>query len=209
MSQDICSAMAKVVRCCARLDLTRALKSSSMLKLNSAASTTLQGPDVTDACLVLSLVLQSFSSGWFGTSRSTRVASAENEGLHMVHISARPACEEKAMQEHSHNGGSICSIHSSIVNVPEFNAAGCKRIESPLCGNAYRECMGNGTWAFKSNYSNCEPILEEKRKYPMHYKIALIINYLGHCISVGALVVAFILFLCLRQTDKVPAFQEH
>uniref|UniRef100_A0A4W5QGZ5 Corticotropin releasing hormone receptor 2 n=1 Tax=Hucho hucho TaxID=62062 RepID=A0A4W5QGZ5_9TELE len=64
--------------------------------------------------------------------------------------------------------------------------------------NAYRECMDNGTWALKSNYSSCEPILEEKRKYPMHYKIALIINYLGHCISVGALVVAFILFLCLR-----------
>ncbi|KAK7945386.1 hypothetical protein WMY93_001114 [Mugilogobius chulae] len=64
--------------------------------------------------------------------------------------------------------------------------------------SAYRECMENGTWALKSNYSNCEPILEEKRKYPMHYKIALIINYLGHCISVGALVVAFVLFLCLR-----------
>uniref|UniRef100_A0A8C2WFT6 Corticotropin releasing hormone receptor 2 n=1 Tax=Cyclopterus lumpus TaxID=8103 RepID=A0A8C2WFT6_CYCLU len=64
--------------------------------------------------------------------------------------------------------------------------------------SAYRECMDNGTWASKSNYSDCEPILEEKRKYPMHYKIALIINYLGHCISVGALVVAFILFLSLR-----------
>uniref|UniRef100_A0A8B9JS25 G-protein coupled receptors family 2 profile 2 domain-containing protein n=1 Tax=Astyanax mexicanus TaxID=7994 RepID=A0A8B9JS25_ASTMX len=64
--------------------------------------------------------------------------------------------------------------------------------------SAYRECLENGTWAFKINYSSCEPILEEKRKYPMHYKIALIINYLGHCISVGALVVAFILFLCLR-----------
>uniref|UniRef100_H2UD75 Corticotropin releasing hormone receptor 2 n=1 Tax=Takifugu rubripes TaxID=31033 RepID=H2UD75_TAKRU len=64
--------------------------------------------------------------------------------------------------------------------------------------SAYRECMDNGTWALKSNYSNCEPILEEKRKYPVHYKVALIINYLGHCISVGALVVAFILFLCLR-----------
>uniref|UniRef100_A0A8C7SNU8 Corticotropin-releasing factor receptor 2 n=1 Tax=Oncorhynchus mykiss TaxID=8022 RepID=A0A8C7SNU8_ONCMY len=64
--------------------------------------------------------------------------------------------------------------------------------------SAYRECMDNGTWALKSNYSSCEPILEEKRKYPMHYKIALIINYLGHCISVGALVIAFILFLCLR-----------
>ncbi|KAL7875437.1 hypothetical protein AOLI_G00104000 [Acnodon oligacanthus] len=64
--------------------------------------------------------------------------------------------------------------------------------------SAYRECLENGTWAFKINYSSCEPILEEKRKYPMHYKIALIINYLGHCISVGALVVAFVLFLCLR-----------
>lgn len=31
-----------------------------------------------------------------------------------------------------------------------------------LPGNAYRECMENGTWAFKSNYSSCEPILEEK-----------------------------------------------
>uniref|UniRef100_A0A9J7X6U1 Uncharacterized protein n=2 Tax=Cyprinus carpio TaxID=7962 RepID=A0A9J7X6U1_CYPCA len=27
---------------------------------------------------------------------------------------------------------------------------------------AYRECLDNGTWALKSNYSNCEPILEEK-----------------------------------------------
>ncbi|KAM8839121.1 corticotropin-releasing factor receptor 2 isoform 1-T1 [Synchiropus picturatus] len=64
--------------------------------------------------------------------------------------------------------------------------------------SAYRECMENGTWALKSNYSNCQPILEEKRKYPAHYKVALIINYLGHCVSVGALVVAFVLFLCLR-----------
>lgn len=31
-----------------------------------------------------------------------------------------------------------------------------------LTGSAYRECMDNGTWALKSNYSNCEPILEEK-----------------------------------------------
>nr|XP_033787643.1 corticotropin-releasing factor receptor 2 isoform X3 [Geotrypetes seraphini] len=37
-----------------------------------------------------------------------------------------------------------------------------------------------------------------RRKYPLHYKIALIINYLGHCISVVALIVAFVLFLCLR-----------
>ncbi|KGL73781.1 Corticotropin-releasing factor receptor 2, partial [Tinamus guttatus] len=63
--------------------------------------------------------------------------------------------------------------------------------------NAYRECLGNGTWASKINYSQCEPILDDKRKYALHYKIALIINYLGHCISVGALIVAFMLFLCL------------
>lgn len=31
-----------------------------------------------------------------------------------------------------------------------------------LAGSAYRECMDNGTWALKSNYSSCEPILEEK-----------------------------------------------
>lgn len=31
-----------------------------------------------------------------------------------------------------------------------------------LAGSAYRECLDNGTWALKSNYSNCEPILEEK-----------------------------------------------
>ena len=34
--------------------------------------------------------------------------------------------------------------------------------KSCLPGSAYRECMDNGTWALKSNYSNCEPILEEK-----------------------------------------------
>ncbi|RXN14284.1 corticotropin-releasing factor receptor 2-like protein [Labeo rohita] len=33
-------------------------------------------------------------------------------------------------------------------------------------GIAYRECLDNGTWALKSNYSNCEPILEEKVGIP-------------------------------------------
>uniref|UniRef100_A0A8C5QTK5 Corticotropin releasing hormone receptor 2 n=1 Tax=Leptobrachium leishanense TaxID=445787 RepID=A0A8C5QTK5_9ANUR len=61
-----------------------------------------------------------------------------------------------------------------------------------------RECFENGTWASWMNYSQCVPILDNKRKYALHYKIALIINYLGHCISVLALVVAFLLFLCLR-----------
>ncbi|XP_032257734.1 corticotropin-releasing factor receptor 2 isoform X6 [Phoca vitulina] len=65
-------------------------------------------------------------------------------------------------------------------------------------GNAYRECLENGTWASRINYSQCEPILDDKRKYDLHYRVALVVNYLGHCVSVAALVAAFLLFLALR-----------
>ncbi|XP_047551638.1 corticotropin-releasing factor receptor 2 isoform X2 [Lutra lutra] len=64
--------------------------------------------------------------------------------------------------------------------------------------NAYRECLENGTWASRINYSQCEPILDDKRKYDLHYRVALVVNYLGHCVSVAALVAAFLLFLALR-----------
>ncbi|XP_045684663.1 corticotropin-releasing factor receptor 2 isoform X3 [Phyllostomus hastatus] len=65
--------------------------------------------------------------------------------------------------------------------------------------NAYRECSGNGTWASRIDYSQCVPILDDKqRKYSLHYHIALVVNYLGHCVSVAALTVAFLLFLTLR-----------
>ncbi|MBV97373.1 Corticotropin-releasing factor receptor 2, partial [Eschrichtius robustus] len=68
-----------------------------------------------------------------------------------------------------------------------------------MSGNAYRECLENGTWASRINYSQCEPILDDKqRKYDLHYHVALIVNYLGHCVSVAALVAAFLLFLALR-----------
>ncbi|KAK0153069.1 Corticotropin-releasing factor receptor 1 [Merluccius polli] len=36
------------------------------------------------------------------------------------------------------------------------------------------------------------------KKSKMHYQIAVIINFLGHCISLVALLIAFCLFLCLR-----------
>lgn len=29
-------------------------------------------------------------------------------------------------------------------------------------GNAYRECLENGTWASRINYSQCQPILDDK-----------------------------------------------
>uniref|UniRef100_A0A3P8VRF3 Corticotropin releasing hormone receptor 1 n=1 Tax=Cynoglossus semilaevis TaxID=244447 RepID=A0A3P8VRF3_CYNSE len=63
--------------------------------------------------------------------------------------------------------------------------------------NVYRKCLENGTWALKGNYSMCTAILDTN-KYKMHYQIAVIINFLGHCISMVALLIAFFLFLCLR-----------
>ena len=33
-------------------------------------------------------------------------------------------------------------------------------------GNAYRECLENGTWASRINYSQCEPILDDKVSVP-------------------------------------------
>ncbi|KAK2884394.1 hypothetical protein Q8A73_020868 [Channa argus] len=64
--------------------------------------------------------------------------------------------------------------------------------------NVYRKCLANGTWASKGNYSMCKAILHEEKKGKMHYQIAVIINFLGHCISMVALLIAFFLFLCLR-----------
>ncbi|KAI1230182.1 hypothetical protein IHE44_0010145, partial [Lamprotornis superbus] len=64
--------------------------------------------------------------------------------------------------------------------------------------NGYRECLANGSWAARVNYSQCQEILSEEKKSKLHYHIAVIINYLGHCVSLGALLVAFVLFLRLR-----------
>lgn len=64
--------------------------------------------------------------------------------------------------------------------------------------NVYRKCLANGTWALKGNYSMCKAILHEEKKSKTHYQIAVFINYLGHCISMVALLIAFSLFLCLR-----------
>uniref|UniRef100_A0A672SNA6 Corticotropin releasing hormone receptor 1 n=1 Tax=Sinocyclocheilus grahami TaxID=75366 RepID=A0A672SNA6_SINGR len=72
--------------------------------------------------------------------------------------------------------------------------------------NVYRECLANGTWAKKGNYSQCQEILNEEKKSKLHYHIAVIINYLGHCISLGALLVAFILFMRLRWVTLLLSF---
>uniref|UniRef100_A0A8C4ZB52 Corticotropin-releasing factor receptor 1 n=1 Tax=Gadus morhua TaxID=8049 RepID=A0A8C4ZB52_GADMO len=63
--------------------------------------------------------------------------------------------------------------------------------------SVYRRCLSNGSWAVKGNYSMCKAILYQERS-KMHYQIAVIINFLGHCVSLVALLTAFCLFLCLR-----------
>uniref|UniRef100_A0A8I3X6B1 Corticotropin releasing hormone receptor 1 n=1 Tax=Callithrix jacchus TaxID=9483 RepID=A0A8I3X6B1_CALJA len=68
----------------------------------------------------------------------------------------------------------------------------------PFPDNGYRECLANGSWAARVNYSECQEILNEEKKSKVHYHVAVIINYLGHCISLVALLVAFVLFLRLR-----------
>lgn len=42
------------------------------------------------------------------------------------------------------------------------------------------------------------PFLRPQKKSKVHYHVAVIINYLGHCVSLVALLVAFVLFLRLR-----------
>ncbi|XP_061429379.1 corticotropin-releasing factor receptor 2-like isoform X3 [Lethenteron reissneri] len=64
-----------------------------------------------------------------------------------------------------------------------------------------RECLANGTWAQRSNYSLCKPIIDTKPN-SQHYKIALIVNYLGHCISLAALITAFGFFWWLRRSIR-------
>ncbi|XP_075924254.1 corticotropin-releasing factor receptor 2-like isoform X1 [Petromyzon marinus] len=64
-----------------------------------------------------------------------------------------------------------------------------------------RECLANGTWAQRSNYSLCKPIIDAKPN-SQHYKIALIVNYLGHCISLAALITAFGFFWWLRRSIR-------
>ncbi|XP_028931985.1 corticotropin-releasing factor receptor 1 isoform X1 [Ornithorhynchus anatinus] len=65
--------------------------------------------------------------------------------------------------------------------------------------HGYRECLTNGSWAPRVNYSQCQEILnEERRRSRLHYHVAVSINYLGHCVSLGTLLVAFALFLRLR-----------
>ncbi|XP_059893763.1 corticotropin-releasing factor receptor 1-like [Gadus macrocephalus] len=64
--------------------------------------------------------------------------------------------------------------------------------------SVYRRCLSNGSWAVKGNYSMCKAILYQEKRSKMHYQIAVIINFLGHCVSLVALLTAFCLFLCLR-----------
>lgn len=73
---------------------------------------------------------------------------------------------------------------------------------APLPGAVLTEpvlSMGTEVWVCRSlNSAPLSLSLLPQKKSKVHYHIAVIINYLGHCISLVALLVAFVLFLRLR-----------
>lgn len=81
----------------------------------------------------------------------------------------------------------------------------CSRA-TPGCGDRLRK-LGlaaglAGTWGvpvLAPGFTPCPAPLSSQKKSKAHYHIAVIINYLGHCISlVAPSLVAFVLFLRLR-----------
>lgn len=60
------------------------------------------------------------------------------------------------------------------------------------------EPLGSAASALLLEVLNLFVFLCFQRKSKVHYQVAVIINYLGHCISLGALLLAFTLFMRLR-----------
>lgn len=58
--------------------------------------------------------------------------------------------------------------------------------------------MSSGCRGAAVSESHLCPSPLPQKKSKVHYHVAVIINYLGHCISLVALLVAFVLFLRLR-----------
>ncbi|VFV32530.1 corticotropin-releasing factor, partial [Lynx pardinus] len=59
-------------------------------------------------------------------------------------------------------------------------------------GTCWSGCRGAAMWE-----PHVCPSLLPQKKSKVHYHVAVIINYLGHCVSLVALLVAFVLFLRL------------
>lgn len=68
-----------------------------------------------------------------------------------------------------------------------------------LCKQAPNMQSSSGWWR-RRVWASTNPFLSSspQKKSKLHYHIAVIINYLGHCVSLGALLVAFVLFMRLR-----------
>lgn len=69
---------------------------------------------------------------------------------------------------------------------------------TPLPGAVLRELSSSVVQRHGCTGVSTLPSLLPQKKSKVHYHIAVIINYLGHCISLLALLVAFVLFLRLR-----------
>lgn len=76
-------------------------------------------------------------------------------------------------------------------------------MEEPFCPPG-QDIQGGHHWSAQHRLP-CAPCLRlpvclsaQQWKYELHYYIAYMVNYLGHCVSMAALMAAFLLFLALR-----------
>uniref|UniRef100_A0A674EY59 Corticotropin-releasing factor receptor 2-like n=1 Tax=Salmo trutta TaxID=8032 RepID=A0A674EY59_SALTR len=67
--------------------------------------------------------------------------------------------------------------------------------------SAYRECIDNGTWALKSNYSSCEPILEEKVKYISSIKSIRCLRNIIHWNLITTFILRNVMWFLLQLID--------
>ncbi|XP_076352574.1 diuretic hormone receptor-like [Tachypleus tridentatus] len=89
-----------------------------------------------------------------------------------------------------------------------------KGIRYDTSQNASRLCYGNGTWANRSDYSNCKHLLSEDEflKVLWDVKEATTVYYVGYGVSLIALLVALSIFIyfkdlrCLRNTIHTNLF---
>ncbi|XP_069607417.1 corticotropin-releasing factor receptor 1 isoform X1 [Ranitomeya imitator] len=128
-------------------------------------------------------------------------------GVSLALTSIQDQCEN--LQNSSNFTGLACNMSIDMIGTcwphtppGQLVARPCPEyfqgVQYNTTGNVYRECHLNGSWAGRGDYTQCQEILKQEKKSKVHYHIAIVINYLGHSISLCALLVAFTLFLRLR-----------
>lgn len=99
-------------------------------------------------------------------------------------------------------GGLTAAISTKSHPVANQMQGAVWRSPSALRVRTYRVAItGVLSTAFRVPHASVCPYVclsVQQWKYELHYYIAHMVNYLGHCVSMAALMAAFLLFLALR-----------